>query len=195
MSDVVYNPIDMDGIPWTGNASNYIQDLSVSFSGIGIDNNTDLRNGEIVLKDFIISNTGVWSFNILAVHPLTGNLFRASVTDSGRSYSYPASIQCHIYAKVSPGAEVRLSRVDVLPSAVAFAKGREAKNVSVKIPTVSPIITTAIGKKVSIEIDTQLSRYIYREADESGLLRINGVEPVNGNINILGVGQTLVNAN
>ena len=188
---MLYDPIDMDGVPWTEDLSNCIQDLAITFSGEGLANTTDLNPGETALVNFIITEEEECSFTVNAIHPVTGELYTMDVQYSGRATSYPSKY----YAAISVvcGSEpIKLAKVMVLPTAVSFLSLIKEEPANILIPTNSPLVSTILMNTVTVEIDNNLARYNYREIDETGLLRINGVSPIQGNIDILGVGQTAV---
>ena len=188
---MLYNPIDMDGVPWTEDLSNCIQDLAITFSGEGLTNTTDLKPGETALVNFTITEDRECSFAVNAVHPVTGELYTMDVQYSGLATSYPSKY----YAAISVvcGSEpIKLAKVMVLPTAVSFLSPIKEEPANILIPTNSPLVSTILMNTVTIEIDNGLERYNYREIDDTGLLRINGISPTQGNIDILGVGQTSV---
>lgn len=202
---IVYKPIDMDGVPWTKEISNYIQDLSISFSGSGRDlsDSENLNKGETILEDLVIKPDGDWSFKVKAVHPISGKIFSATVENRGNMISYPSTQWFNIAANIitdtgivdsetgEPMA-VELKRVNVIPTAVCFIEKDQTEDNDILIPTNSPIISTALGDEITIEIDNTSERYNYRQVDEDGITRINGITPTQGNIDIIGVGQTVV---
>lgn len=189
--NVLYDPIDMDGIPWTESLSNYIQDLSVTFSGNGSENTTDLNPGETALFDLLITESGDCSFSVKSVHPITGELYTMDVQSSGNAISYPSKYYAAISVSCGTGP-VTLAKVMVLPTAVSFLSTLKEEPSKIIIPTNSPLVSTILMNTVTIEIDNNMDRYRYREIDNTGLLRINGVKPVQGNIDILGIGQTVI---
>lgn len=189
--NMLYNPIDIDGVPWTEDLSNCIQDLAITFSGEGLANTTDLKPGETALVNFTITEDGECSFTVNTVHPVTGKLYTMDVQYSGLATSYPSKY----YAAISVvcGSEpIKLAKVMVLPTAVSFLSPIKEEPANILIPTNSPLVSTILMNTVTIEIDNDLERYNYREIDDTGLLRINGISPTQGNIDILGVGQTTV---
>lgn len=188
----LYNPVDMDGIPWTGELSNYIQTLSIVFSGEGEINDGSIAKGKTVITDLVITKQGDWSFSVKASHPLTGNVFTVDVSQGGRALRYPSEQFVYVYADINACSDIQLSEVSVLPTAVKFIPNNLDRRIEVPVKTVSPLMSGIFDKKMSIEIDTQLNKYVYKEVDTSGIALINGIRPTNGNININGVGQTVV---
>ena len=189
----VHSPIDMDGIAWTDNIANYIQDLSITFSGEGKPR-TAADYGVSVLRNVSIKRSGDWGFSVHAIHPLTGNAYTAVVSDSGRKTSYPVGVSFDFIANIvaDESRDIELSEVRILPTALCFIDSTKQQVKDILIPTNSPITSTIIGNTVSIEIDEQLNKYRYVEVDDSGIRRINGIAPAQGNINISGAGRTFV---
>lgn len=187
----LYNPIDMDGIPCTEDITNYIQDLSIVFAGAGDSNTTDLEPGETALINFKITVDNGYSFSVQSVHPVTGELYTLDVQNSGNLTSHPSGYYASV--RIACGvAPISLSKVMVLPTAVSFLSPEEEEPTAVKIATRSPLLSTIMMNSVTIEIDNDFNKYVYKEIEEKGLLRINGVSPIQGNIDITGVGETIV---
>lgn len=187
----LYSPIDMDGIPWTEDLSNYIQDISITFSGPGQENTTALSPGETELLNLVIAEDGDYSFSINAVHPVTGELYTADVVNGGqhlypeKGYSANISIAC--------GARpLSIAKVMVLPTAVSFLSYRHEEPADIFIPTESPLITEILSNTVTIGIDDESDIYKYTPVGSVGLIRINGVTAVQGNLDIRGAGETVV---
>jgi hypothetical protein len=49
-----------------------------------------------------------------------------------------------------------------------------------------------MGETLMIEIDDSLNKYVYREVEHSGIVSINGITPMQGNIDITGVGGLMI---
>jgi hypothetical protein len=188
-----YNPIDMDGIPWTSDFRGIIQNLSITFYGEGSTNRSSLKRGETKLLEFKISEDQMWSFKINAVHPLTGKFFEATITNSGNVISRPSSIDVRVNAEIVSDGAIELKEVSVLPTAICFFEMQTVSKALIDIKTASPIVTSILANTVSIDINEKINKYKYEEVEESGIIYVNGIEPINGNIDIIGVGQTSVN--
>lgn len=188
---VVYDPLDINENPWPGELSNYIQELSIVFSGKGAGND-GTQKGETVLTNLKITEQGVWSFSIKACHPLTGDIFTANIAQSGRSKSWPVGEYVEIYADIKAHSNIEISKVSVLPTAVKFIPSQQSNSIRVDVKTISPLISSILDKKLTIDIDTQLNKYVYGDVDDRGIKLINGIRPLNGNININGRGKTII---
>lgn len=193
--NLVYNPIDMDGVPWTSSVTGIIQDIQIAFYGEGSDNTSGLTKGETKLIDFVVDLEKGWSFSVNAVHPITGKFFRARVEHSGNIVSHPSSISVRVAADIVKDTPIQLSEVSVLPTAVCFFEVPKAVKKQIDLATDSPIVSTILGDTVTIDINETINKYKYVDIGEEGLLRVNGILSTNGNLDIRGAGLTIIGTN
>lgn len=201
MTTLNATPVDMDGVQWTHELADVIQDIRITFIGSGIPNadGSVERKGKAYISELSITDANTYSFKITAYHPITGNTFSAaiSVSDDSTSKSFVGMEDIIVNAVILPPGDLEIpAEIKLIPSAITFLPPTNTESSEVEIKTNSPIITTIMQNTISIELDDLVNKYAYNvvtaDDERDGIKSVNGVLPINGNIDIKGVGSTSI---
>lgn len=201
MTTLNATPIDMDGVQWTHELADVIQDIRITFIGSGIPDADGSvgRKGKAYISELSITDSDTYSFKITAYHPITGNMFSStiSVSDDSTSKSFVGMEDIIVNAVILPPGDFEIpAEIKLMPSAITFLPPANTESSEVAIKTNSPVITTIMQNTISIELDDLVNKYAYNvvtEDDEQyGIKSVNGALPINGNIDIKGVGSTSI---
>lgn len=192
---IFFNTMTYSGEPWNGNLHDYIKRLSITFHGAGIENSKEtesLKKGDVLLKDITLNYSG-WELDIYAIHPITAKVFQCSLKQSGRNMSYPVASKGIVKLDfLPPENPITKLSTRVSPEVVKFFDIEKSEEIVTNISTITPIVTTPYSDRITIELDSNFNEYVYVEDDGIGFTSINGLAPVQGNINMRGVGDVVV---